>query len=118
VCDNPRGCQVGCHKGKLFCVGRARFHLAIAKLGKTQLSTAERKLLAPNDRDGGKNLENWNIQNPLFIYEMNEVRTYYANMLFYWYTSILYNVSIIINPVLYRKYQTNDTILWLSKFSI
>ena len=41
VCDNPRGCRIGCYKRDLFCLGRARFHLAIAKLGKTNLSTAE-----------------------------------------------------------------------------
>jgi hypothetical protein len=39
-----------CPKNQLFCVHRARFHLGLAKLGKTPLTDEERELLAPDSR--------------------------------------------------------------------
>lgn len=68
-----RSCRSGCPEGQLFCLHRSRFHLALAKLGKTELSQNERNLLAPNDSDGGDNLVNDNIRNPVFIYEQKEL---------------------------------------------
>jgi hypothetical protein len=58
-------------------LGRARFHLPLARLGKTALSDDERELLAPNDIDGGKNLVNFNISNSIFLYEQTELRESY-----------------------------------------
>ena len=62
---------------QLFCLGRTRFHLSLAILGKTDLTETERKLLAANDTDGGENLVNLKVRNPLFLYEMNELREDY-----------------------------------------
>jgi hypothetical protein len=72
-----RGCRGSCPNHQLFCLGRARFHLPLARLGKTALSKEERQLLAPNDIDGGENLVNFNISNALFLYEQTELREGY-----------------------------------------
>jgi len=55
------------------CLGRARYHLYLAALGKTPLDTEERKFLAPGDYDGGKNLINKNISNPIFLYDITQI---------------------------------------------
>lgn len=72
---NSRNCRNGCPDGKLVCMHRGRFHNALAQLGKTNLTKEERTLLGPNDPDGGNNLDNLKVRNPIFLYEqsmMNE----------------------------------------------
>mmetsp|Transcript_20950 Transcript_20950/g.31595 ORF Transcript_20950/g.31595 Transcript_20950/m.31595 type:complete len:408 (+) Transcript_20950:176-1399(+) len=68
-CKSSRSCRNGCPSRQLFCVHRARFHNALASLGKTALSTEERSLLGPDDIDGGANLVDNRIRNPIFLYE-------------------------------------------------
>jgi len=63
------GCRNGCPARQLLCMHRGRFHLALASLGKTTLSDEERQLLAPDNVDGGMNLQNHKIKNPIFVYE-------------------------------------------------
>jgi len=63
---------VGCGND-VICLARARFHLPIAELGKTSLGEEERRVLAPNDMDGGPNLVNRNIRNPIFLYEESDL---------------------------------------------
>jgi hypothetical protein len=70
-------CRLSCPNRQLYCLGRARFHLALARLGKTPLSDEERQLLAPHDVDGGKFLLNFNITNPIFLYDQTELREGY-----------------------------------------
>lgn len=72
-----RSCRLSCPKRQLYCVGRARFHLPLARLGKTTLSEEERLFLAPHDFDGGKFLVNFNISNPIFLYDQTELREGY-----------------------------------------
>ena len=50
-----------------------RFHLGIAKLGKTSLSDEERNFLAFADEDGGDNLKSFDVRNPIFIYDETEL---------------------------------------------
>ncbi|KAL3894224.1 MAG: hypothetical protein SGARI_007810, partial [Bacillariaceae sp.] len=71
---NLQGCHTECDEGMLFCLARTRFHVALAQLGKTALSPTERQLLAPNDIDGGNNLRNMKIRNPIFLYEQTMLR--------------------------------------------
>lgn len=75
LCIPPkhRRCRHSCPNNQLFCMHRARFHLGLASLGKTNLTQEERLLLAPNDGDGGKKLKNSNISNPVFLYEQQEL---------------------------------------------
>lgn len=75
--DGCGRCRGSCPQRQLYCLGRARFHLPLARLGKTALSDEERELLAPNDIDGGKNLANFNITNSIFLYEQTELRESY-----------------------------------------
>jgi hypothetical protein len=63
------GCRSGCPKRQLFCLHRGRFHNALASLGKTSLSAKERDLLGPDDPDGGANLLNQQVKNPVYLYE-------------------------------------------------
>jgi hypothetical protein len=70
-------CRGSCPNRQLYCLGRARFHLPLARLGKTSLSEEERQFLAPNDVDGGKFLVNFNISNPIFLYDQMELREDY-----------------------------------------
>lgn len=73
--ENNPNCQMSCPgKRTMLCLHKTRFHLPLARLGKTLLSHDERELLAPNDKDGGMKLSNYNIQNPIFIYEMNQLQ--------------------------------------------
>jgi hypothetical protein len=65
-------CSNVCKK-QLFCVALSRFHVALAKLGKTPLNETERALLAPNDGDGGSHIKNHNIRNTIFLYEQTEL---------------------------------------------
>lgn len=71
-------CRYGCPTHQLFCTNRARFHLSLAALGKTSLSSEERQLLAPNDPDGGMNVKNNNITNPIFLYEQEDLNEEYV----------------------------------------
>jgi len=64
-----RGCRNGCPHRQLLCMHRGRFHVALASLGKTELSAEERKILAAGDPDGGTNVPNHRIRNSIFIYE-------------------------------------------------
>jgi hypothetical protein len=70
-------CRLSCQNRELYCLGRARFHLPLARLGKTTLSDEERRFLAPHDIDGGKFLVNFNISNPIFLYDQTELREDY-----------------------------------------
>jgi hypothetical protein len=65
-------------KDQLFCVYRARFHLGLAKLGKTPLLDEERELLAPDDEDGGTSIVSDDIKNPIFFYDEGELKDDYA----------------------------------------
>jgi hypothetical protein len=66
---NGKGCRNGCPNRQLLCMHRGRFHVALASLGKTEMSPEERTLLASNDPDGGENVPNHGIRNPIFVYE-------------------------------------------------
>lgn len=77
-CDGSWGCRNSCPKRQLFCLHRARFHLALAQLGKTELSSEERKYLAPKDPDGGDQVGNDNVRNPVFLYEQSELNEDYV----------------------------------------
>jgi len=63
------GCRNGCPSRQLLCMHRGRFHVSLASLGKTDLSAEERKILAANDPDGGNNVPDHKIRNPIFVYE-------------------------------------------------
>ena len=73
-----KSCRNGCPGRQLFCLHRGRFHLALAKLGKTALTGEERKMLAPNDADGGENLRSSGIKNPIFLYDQQELSQDYV----------------------------------------
>jgi len=62
----------------VICIARARFHLALAQLGKTALNETERTLLAPTDPDGGDKLANHRTRNPIFLYEQTELSQDYV----------------------------------------
>lgn len=63
----------GCPGRELFCVARSRFHLALARLGKTPLNETERAFLAPFDADGGDAVRSQNVRNSIFLYEQTEL---------------------------------------------
>ena len=67
--ENGWGCRVSCPHKQLICASRARFHVALARLGRTDMSQKEIELLSPNDPDGGVNVKNLHIRNPIFLYE-------------------------------------------------
>jgi hypothetical protein len=46
----------------------------LARLGKTPLSDEERQWLAADQFYGGKNLENYNVSNPIFLYELSQMK--------------------------------------------
>jgi hypothetical protein len=48
--------------------------LALARLGKTALTTEERQWLAPNDSDGGDAFISYNITNWIFLYDQTQLR--------------------------------------------
>mmetsp|Transcript_12228 Transcript_12228/g.17053 ORF Transcript_12228/g.17053 Transcript_12228/m.17053 type:complete len:415 (-) Transcript_12228:88-1332(-) len=77
-----------CPNGQLFCLCRSRFHVALARLGKTNLTAEERLLLAPHDYDGGAKLQSDQLRNRIFLYEQTtlndeEVWTTLADFLQY-----------------------------------
>ena len=61
------------YRGPQLCTARTRFHIPLARAGKTALDEKERELLAPDDGDGGTKLVNHHIKNPIFIYELSEI---------------------------------------------
>jgi len=76
-CANKNGkCENMC-PGQILCMHRGRFHISLAQLGKTALSKDERKLLAPNDFDGGENVKSRNSRNPIFLIEQNQLNEDY-----------------------------------------
>ena len=62
-----------CRNNQLLCTAKIRFHIPLARIGKTALGDQERELLAPDDIDGGTKLINHQIKNPIFIYELSEI---------------------------------------------
>ena len=67
-------CWGECRCQSLYCLHRARFHLPLARLGKTALSHTERThYLAPQDADGGTNVLNFNVSNPIFVYDLQQM---------------------------------------------
>jgi len=73
TCSDGKTCRSGCPNNWLFCTHRARFHVTLARLGKTPMGDAERSLLAPNDFDGGLSVQSLNIRNPVFLYESSQI---------------------------------------------
>ena len=75
ICNNEKkSCSNGCPGRILVCLGRMLFHVHLSQYGKTDLSYAERELLAPDSGiGGGQNLINHNIRNHIFIYELNQM---------------------------------------------
>ena len=71
--ENNRSCNYECPGGVLLCLHKSRFHLPLARAGKTSLTEQERELLAPDDKDGGSKLTNHHIKNPIFLYELGEI---------------------------------------------
>merc|ERR1711865_136823 len=82
-------CRKGCHFGCLSCRGgscvcmqRGRFHLWLAKMGKTSLTDPELQLLAPQDADGGyenrSTVATHQLKNPVFLYAQTELRERYV----------------------------------------
>ncbi|GFH47282.1 hypothetical protein CTEN210_03757 [Chaetoceros tenuissimus] len=64
-----RRCRHTCKLNQFFCMHRSRFHLGLARLGKTPLSEEERKYLAVDDEDGGNAVKNDQVKNPVFLYD-------------------------------------------------
>ncbi|GFH47283.1 hypothetical protein CTEN210_03758 [Chaetoceros tenuissimus] len=64
-----RRCRHTCKLNQFFCMHRSRFHLGLARLGKTSLSDEERKYLAVDDEDGGNAVKNDQVKNPVFLYD-------------------------------------------------
>ena len=71
--EKEAGCRHECPNNGQLCSARARFHLPLARVGKTALDEKERELLAPDDKDGGMKLTNLHVKNPIFIYELSEI---------------------------------------------
>ena len=71
--ERGRNCINECPRPNILCLHRTRFHLHLARIGKTQLNNTERELLAPDDKDGGFKLTNFHIKNPIFLYEMSQL---------------------------------------------
>lgn len=78
--DNPvkrqemEFCINECRCGLPICLHRARLHIALARVGKTALSSTERNLLAPGDPDGGENLFDAQTKNPIFVYDQAQMK--------------------------------------------
>ena len=71
----PEVCLGECRCGIPVCFHRARLHLPLARVGKTPLSSKEeRDLLSPGDPDGGENLFNGKLRNPIFVYEQTQMK--------------------------------------------
>ena len=75
TCNRGITCKTtGCPQKQLFCTQRGRFQLALARLGKTNLTNTERQLLAPNDAYGGRNLPNHHVVNTVLVYDSSQLR--------------------------------------------
>lgn len=76
-CRPGQPCTLGCPTKLNLCLHRANFHLYLARLGKTALRTdAERQWLVQK-KDGDDeypNVPNWNVTNPIFLYEQTTLR--------------------------------------------
>lgn len=72
-----RRCRHTCKQNQFFCMHRSRFHLGLARLGKTSLSDEERKYLAVDDEDGGNEVKNDQVKNPVFLYDDLELTSEY-----------------------------------------
>jgi len=73
-----RDCRNACPRNILFCMHRGRFHIQLAQIGKTPLSSEERMLLAPMDEDGGENIKSQRVRNLIFLYEQSELSQDYV----------------------------------------
>jgi len=67
-----------CPFGQMYCVGRSRFHVGLARMGKTALTLEERNWLRPNDWDGGERLYNMKVKNSIFVYEQTQLKEDYV----------------------------------------
>lgn len=72
-CKPGGRCRLDCPDKQLFCTARANFHLGLAQLGKTPLTTDERKWLATHLFYGGHNVPNHNITNDVFVYDTSQL---------------------------------------------
>eukprot|EP00536_Pseudo-nitzschia_multiseries_P014743 jgi/Psemu1/215807/e_gw1.762.18.1 len=72
VFPNER-CYGECRCNAPLCLHRTRFHLPLAKLGKTPLTKEERSWLAAGDDDGGEHLVNARVPNPVFLYDQTQM---------------------------------------------
>ncbi len=75
--EDDQTCNYECPAGQMVCLHKTRFHLPLARMGKTVLGDGERQLLAPGDKDGGNKLTDHNITNPVFLYELNQLNEDY-----------------------------------------
>jgi hypothetical protein len=77
VCRNAtkkvESCWNECGGHNILCLARTRFHVALAQLGKTNLTKEERQWLAPNDFDGGDKIISLDIPNEIFIYDLTQL---------------------------------------------
>lgn len=71
--ERGHGCLYECPGPHNLCLHKARFHLPLARTGKTLLDNTERELLAPDDKDGGFKLTNHKVKNPIFLYELSQL---------------------------------------------
>jgi len=94
------------------CLDRVRMHLYLAALGKTPLNKEERKYLAPGDYDGGKNLRNKNISNPIFLFDITQFSEEESSKLeidLFWNDLAKFlHVPDITNMTVSRESQNND----------
>mmetsp|Transcript_18490 Transcript_18490/g.45796 ORF Transcript_18490/g.45796 Transcript_18490/m.45796 type:complete len:552 (-) Transcript_18490:311-1966(-) len=67
-------CINECRCGIPICLHRARLHIGLARIGKTPLSSEERNLLAPEDPDGGQQLFDAKVKNPIFLYDQTQMK--------------------------------------------
>ena len=72
--DQHEICIAECRCGIPICFHRSRLHIGLARIGKTGLSSDERKLLAPKDPDGGENLFDAQAKNPVFVYDQSQMK--------------------------------------------
>lgn len=71
--ERDRRCVYECPRRSNICLHKSRFHLHLARTGKTLLDDTERELLAPDDKDGGFKLTNRHTKNPIFLYELSQL---------------------------------------------
>lgn len=77
-CQKANCCKDGCPKGNLFCVHRAQFHLGLARMGKTNLTSDELKWLSPQTFCGGHRFavavaKHPPVVNPVFLYDQTQL---------------------------------------------